>query len=314
MRNLPEFDRYGVDIALDYLEIARSEGIEASLARVEDLPYTDESFDTVVCTDVLEHVIDLNAACVSLARVLRPGGRLIVRVPYREDLTYYASDACPYEFAHLRTFDVPTLVLLFEHAMGMEVIDVMHASFLYTPDRLKDPGDASRLLTLNNIASAHSGEQRWALSEALMRPFVDGTEINVVVRKPLAGEAPARLHVTPREHLIADGDALAALVGVVSEQLRTIERLEAEITAKTAELAVSNADHEATLAAADAAHTQRCAALDTAHSAQLAEYERNAAAALLAATPSRAELPKLVRVATTAASWQDRLYGWFSRR
>lgn len=40
----------------------------------EDLPYADESFDAVVCVDVLEHVRDLDQVIREVARVLRPGG------------------------------------------------------------------------------------------------------------------------------------------------------------------------------------------------------------------------------------------------
>lgn len=40
----------------------------------EALPYADESFDHVVCVDVLEHVHDLTKVLAEIARVLRPGG------------------------------------------------------------------------------------------------------------------------------------------------------------------------------------------------------------------------------------------------
>jgi 2-polyprenyl-6-hydroxyphenyl methylase / 3-demethylubiquinone-9 3-methyltransferase len=40
----------------------------------EDLPFADESFDIVYCCDVLEHVSNLEAVTVEIARVLKPGG------------------------------------------------------------------------------------------------------------------------------------------------------------------------------------------------------------------------------------------------
>jgi SAM-dependent methyltransferase len=45
------------------------------------LPFADASFDLVACTEVLEHCADANLALRELARVLRPGGRLVVSVP-----------------------------------------------------------------------------------------------------------------------------------------------------------------------------------------------------------------------------------------
>jgi 2-polyprenyl-3-methyl-5-hydroxy-6-metoxy-1,4-benzoquinol methylase len=67
----------------------------------------------MVCADVLEHVLDLNLVCAKILSVLRPGGILIVRDPYREDLRAYTVPSCPYKFIHLRNFDENSLQLLF---------------------------------------------------------------------------------------------------------------------------------------------------------------------------------------------------------
>lgn len=39
------------------------------------------AFDTVICMEVLEHIIELEAAVLDLARLTRPGGRVIASVP-----------------------------------------------------------------------------------------------------------------------------------------------------------------------------------------------------------------------------------------
>jgi SAM-dependent methyltransferase len=46
------------------------------------LPFTDGAFDGAVCTEVLEHVANARHVLSELARVLRPGGRVIVSVPF----------------------------------------------------------------------------------------------------------------------------------------------------------------------------------------------------------------------------------------
>jgi SAM-dependent methyltransferase len=46
------------------------------------LPFTSAAFDAVVCTEVLEHVVDARFLLSELARVVRPGGRLLVSVPF----------------------------------------------------------------------------------------------------------------------------------------------------------------------------------------------------------------------------------------
>jgi len=116
-------ERFGADLTFEYLEIAKSRGIEVCCASADDLPYKDAFFDAVVCTDVLEHVLDLNAAIRSMLRVLRNNGVLIVRVPDREDLSPYLAPAYPYRFAHLRNFDEPGLHLLLSRVFNCEFVE-----------------------------------------------------------------------------------------------------------------------------------------------------------------------------------------------
>lgn len=49
---------------------------------VQNLSYADSSFDYIMSFEVLEHVPDPDAAFRSMARVLKPGGRLLFTVPF----------------------------------------------------------------------------------------------------------------------------------------------------------------------------------------------------------------------------------------
>jgi SAM-dependent methyltransferase len=120
---LTEYKRYGVDISLDYLTIAKRRGIEVALAKIEDLPYQAGFFDAIVICDVLEHVFDLNYCCEKILACLRPGGVLIVRVPFKEDLDVYLKDDLPYEFIHLRNFDQASLRLHFQKIFGLQFLE-----------------------------------------------------------------------------------------------------------------------------------------------------------------------------------------------
>jgi SAM-dependent methyltransferase len=94
----------GVDIAVEYLERVAREGAELMVANAENLPFRDE-FDVVVAADVMEHVIHLADFLVSVREALVRGGRFVVRVPYREDITKHSRiDGCEYDLVHLRTF------------------------------------------------------------------------------------------------------------------------------------------------------------------------------------------------------------------
>jgi SAM-dependent methyltransferase len=120
---LPEnINKYGMDISIDYLKAAREKGIDVCMAMIEDMPYEAGSFDMVICTDVLEHVLDLNKVCVAILNVLKVGGMLIVRVPYREELDAYLSPQYSYHYAHLRNFDENSITLLFEKVFKCKVL------------------------------------------------------------------------------------------------------------------------------------------------------------------------------------------------
>ena len=52
-----------------------------SAADITALPFADESFHHVICSEVMEHIPDHATAARELARVLKPGGNLAVSVP-----------------------------------------------------------------------------------------------------------------------------------------------------------------------------------------------------------------------------------------
>jgi len=66
-----------VDQSQRMVELARERGVAAQLGDVQQLPFEDASFDVSVANWMLYHVADLDRALSELARVLRPGGRLV---------------------------------------------------------------------------------------------------------------------------------------------------------------------------------------------------------------------------------------------
>ena len=84
----------GVDLNFDDLNEARGRlqlhdrlgehggGIWAlSAADVLNLPFKDDYFDLVICSEVLEHILSYRAAIREIVRVLQPGRNLVVSVP-----------------------------------------------------------------------------------------------------------------------------------------------------------------------------------------------------------------------------------------
>lgn len=181
LSQIPEFLRFGTDVSEKYLYEAKCHGIEVCRARAEDLPYKDEYFDVVLCTDVLEHVFDLNEAIGSILRVLKRNGILIIRVPDREDLTPYLMPEYPYRYAHLRSFDLSGLRLLFCRIFRCEFVESEYVfeqhdvkMKIALPQRLK----GVVTIALKRITQWSPTLYQW-IANTLYHPL----EINVVFRK-----------------------------------------------------------------------------------------------------------------------------------
>jgi SAM-dependent methyltransferase len=66
-----------IDISPRMVELARERGVDARVGDVQQLPFRDSGFDCAVANWMLYHVPDLDRGLAELARVLRPGGRLV---------------------------------------------------------------------------------------------------------------------------------------------------------------------------------------------------------------------------------------------
>ncbi|MEU5403292.1 class I SAM-dependent methyltransferase [Streptomyces sp. NPDC005963] len=74
------FRTIGVDQSPQMLEKARGHAPEAQyrVGRLESLPLDDESVDVAVCSLAMTHLAELDAGVAELARVVKPGGRIII--------------------------------------------------------------------------------------------------------------------------------------------------------------------------------------------------------------------------------------------
>jgi SAM-dependent methyltransferase len=66
-----------VDQSERMVELARARGVDAVVGDVQELPFDDDVFDCAVAAWMLYHVADVDRGIAELARVLRPGGRLV---------------------------------------------------------------------------------------------------------------------------------------------------------------------------------------------------------------------------------------------
>ncbi|MBK8816871.1 MAG: class I SAM-dependent methyltransferase [Methylococcaceae bacterium] len=94
-----------------------------AIARLHALCFQDESFDAVVCTQVLEHLEWPRESVKEFYRVLKPGGLLFITVPMSQN-----EHQVPYDFFRYTSFGIRSVC---GHA-GFAVIEVLPFGGLFT--------------------------------------------------------------------------------------------------------------------------------------------------------------------------------------
>jgi 2-polyprenyl-3-methyl-5-hydroxy-6-metoxy-1,4-benzoquinol methylase len=85
LRMFPRARITAIDVSEVFLETAKKNlaGYDARFVKgeVDKLDLPSESFDRIICTEVLEHTVDPDAILATLARLLRPTGVAVITVP-----------------------------------------------------------------------------------------------------------------------------------------------------------------------------------------------------------------------------------------
>ncbi|MEM9054704.1 MAG: class I SAM-dependent methyltransferase [Pseudomonadota bacterium] len=102
------------------------------------LRFADNTFDAVICSEVLEHLPDYDAALVEIRRVLKPDGKLCISVPHAwpERICWKLApppDGYPFQpGGHIRIFDEVDLKISIERR-GFKLFRRHHAHGLHVP-------------------------------------------------------------------------------------------------------------------------------------------------------------------------------------
>lgn len=127
-RSLFEVNEYvGLEIDSD---AARRRGVADAYYDGHRFPFEKESFDAILCNQVLEHVFNPEDFMEELRRVLRPGGRVLLTVPFVWD-----EHEQPWDYARYTSF-------------GLSAMFEKHGFVVRRHDKLLD--DASALFQLAN--------------------------------------------------------------------------------------------------------------------------------------------------------------------
>ena len=112
---------YSLDISITNpakaVKLYPSENHSGIVADSFRLPFADNSFDCVIASEIIEHVINPAEFIKELFRVVKKGGELIITTPYKEKIQYYLCIHCNKKTpanAHLHSFDEKILEGLYK--------------------------------------------------------------------------------------------------------------------------------------------------------------------------------------------------------
>jgi len=85
--DLPKKGRFGFS-KNSLAKLCQRENLEMSYADVVNLPFRENSFNIIICTEVLEHIHKDHFAVDEILRVLKPNGYLLITVPHQERVPF----------------------------------------------------------------------------------------------------------------------------------------------------------------------------------------------------------------------------------
>lgn len=111
---------YGVDISSENINKCKQscnpKNSSFKVGKAEKLDFEDDYFDKIYCTEVLEHVGDIDKSMNEITRVLKKGGILTLTVPIKEseDILKELNPGYLNQAGHNRIFSKNDILLLLE--------------------------------------------------------------------------------------------------------------------------------------------------------------------------------------------------------
>lgn len=127
------WNTYALDLSEVAIKKIEKNGGQGKVGLIEDIPYEDDTFDVVFCSEVLEHLLDeqLAMGLKEINRILVKGGYLIGTVPFNENLRL-SQVVCPHcgklfhNKGHHQSFDIDRLAAKLSMSLEIEKIKVIY--------------------------------------------------------------------------------------------------------------------------------------------------------------------------------------------
>ena len=137
IQTCPDKSIVGLDLLAENVEICHQHELPVLQGSVYELSFPDESIDACCLTEVIEHLEQPERAIHEVARVLKPGGRLILAFPHDRMMrlarlaTLRIRDAF-YPYGHTRQWTPRSMARLLGSA-GLTLVKQRNLPFLFWP-------------------------------------------------------------------------------------------------------------------------------------------------------------------------------------
>jgi SAM-dependent methyltransferase len=155
-RNLSQFPQaIGIDISLPFLKTAHNYvDNDVVLADAYHLPFRDNVFNSVIMTEVIEHLDDARPVITEVARVIQPNGKFVLTTP-NKNISRFANVT-----GHVHEFDFNELCNLLK-TEGFNILERKGGTIPYIPG-----GSSLAWLDYNKVYF-----QCWKLLNKISSPF-----------------------------------------------------------------------------------------------------------------------------------------------
>lgn len=135
--------------------LTRGRGIADDFYKGGRLPYLDQSYDSVLCNQVLEHVFEPDEFLSEINRVLKPGGKLLLSVPFVWD-----EHEQPNDYARYSSFGLHALLkkagfsILQHQKLGADVSIIFQLINAYIYKIIQPWPEAGRIFMLLTVMAS----------------------------------------------------------------------------------------------------------------------------------------------------------------
>lgn len=119
----------------------------------KDLPFEDNHFDATIAFEVFEHIFNIDEVIVEIKRVLKPGGKMLLSIPFAWD-----EHEVPYDFARYTSYGIQSIL----ERNGFEVLEIEK-----TTTYVRTIGQM-----LTAYLAQHAAPKNWYLSKAFQLLFI----------------------------------------------------------------------------------------------------------------------------------------------